>query len=134
MVCLKEFWRSKNHFWVSFPTQDALYLLMKEKAYWAYYPTNRNIINLFKNFGLAWRILRNERPSLLITTGAGVAVPFIFIGKLLRIKTIYLESITRNEEISLSGRLIYPVVDVFLVQWQELAEKHKKAVYKGQVI
>ncbi len=131
---LKEVWQDKNHFWVSFPAQDTQYLLKDELVYWANYPTNRNVKNLIKNLFLAWRILRTERPDVIISTGAGVAVPFILIGKLLKIKSIYIESITFIKRISLSGFLIYPFVDKFLVQWQELAERYKKAEYHGQVV
>lgn len=134
LYCLEDLWRVKRHFWVSFPTQDAKYLLTKEKVYWAYFPTNRSIVNLIKNFWLAWTVLRKERPAYILSTGAGVAVPFIIIGKALNIRTIYLESITRNEKLSLSGQLIYPFVDKLLVQWPELAKKYQKAEYKGQVI
>lgn len=134
LYCLKDFWGTKEHFWVSFPTQDAEYLLNQEIKYWAYYPTNRNIVNLIRNIGIAWHILRKERPDYVMSTGAGLAVPFIIIGRILNIKTVYLESITRNEELSLSGRLIYPIVDKFLVQWPELVIKYKKAEYQGQVI
>ncbi len=134
LYSLKDFWGVKDHFWVSFPTQDAEYLLSKEKKYWAYFPTNRNIRNLFKNFWLAWRVLRKEQPDCVISTGAGPAVPFIFLAWILNIKTIYLESITRNEELSLSARLIYPVVDKLLVQWPEMEKKYKKTECHGQVL
>ncbi|MDY6934874.1 MAG: PssD/Cps14F family polysaccharide biosynthesis glycosyltransferase [Spirochaetota bacterium] len=134
LYSLKEFWSDKEHFWVSFPTQDAEYLLKDERVYWAYYPTNRNVINLIRNIFLALKLLRKERPNAIISTGAGVAVPFIFIGKILGIKTIYIESITRNQEFSMSAYLVYPYVDNLLVQWQELADKYKKAQYHGRVI
>jgi beta-1,4-N-acetylglucosaminyltransferase len=131
---LKEFWGNKDHFWVSFQTEDARYLLKDEKVYWAYFPTNRNIKNLVKNLFLAIKIIRKEKPDAIISTGAGIAVPFLLIGKLFGKKTLYLESITRNEELSLSGRLIYPFVDKFLVQWPQLAEKFKKTEFQGRII
>lgn len=131
---LKDFWMDKDHFWVSFKTEDAKYLLKDEKVYWAYYPTNRNIKNLLKNLFLAFKIINIEKPDVIISTGAGIAVPFILVGKLLNIKTLYLESITRNEELSLSGRLVYPFVHKLLVQWPQLAEKYKKTEFQGRVI
>lgn len=134
LYCLKQFWRTKKHFWVSFPTQDAQYLLGGEKKYWAYSPTNRNIKNLLKNFILAWQILKAEKPDLVISTGAGVAVPFIILARFLKIKTIYVESITRNEKLSLSAYLIYPFTEKIYVQWADLEKKYKKAEYYGQVL
>jgi UDP-N-acetylglucosamine:LPS N-acetylglucosamine transferase len=134
LFSLKDFWKNKEHFWVTFPTQDAEYLLSEEKKYWAHFPTNRNIITLIKNIGVAWRVLKIEQPDCVISTGAGPGVPFIFLAWLFNIKTIYIESITRNEELSLSARIIYPVVDKLLVQWPEMGDKYKKAEYHGQVI
>ena len=135
MFCLKEFWQDKDHFWVSFPTQDAQYMLRNEsKVYWAAHPTVRNIPNLLRNLLLAPRILRKERPDMLVTTGSGVAAPFIWWAKVLGIRTVFVESITRITELSLTGRLVYPFVDAFLVQWEELAEKHPKAQFHGRIV
>jgi beta-1,4-N-acetylglucosaminyltransferase len=119
---------------VSFPTEDAKYLLNNEKVTWANYPTNRNLKNFVKNTFLAFSILKREKPNVIISTGAGLAVPFIIIGRIMGIKTIYLESITRCEELSLSGRLSYSFASLLLVQWPELAEKYKKTLYKGRIM
>jgi UDP-N-acetylglucosamine:LPS N-acetylglucosamine transferase len=134
LYSLKEFWEKRDRFWVSFSTQDAKYLLKDENTYWAYYPTNRNFKNLFKNIFMSYKILRREKPDSLISTGAGVAVPFIIVAHFMGIKTLYLESITRHEELSLSARLIYPFVNRLLVQWPELEMKYKKAEYRGRII
>ncbi len=135
LFCLKKFWENKDRFWVSFKTTDAEYLLQNEKiVYWAAHPTVRNLKNLNKNLLLAWRLLRTLRPDLILTTGSGVAVPFLWIGRMLGIRTIFIESITRITEISLTGRLVYPFVDRFLVQWEELATKYPKAEYHGRIL
>ncbi|MFH0974676.1 MAG: PssD/Cps14F family polysaccharide biosynthesis glycosyltransferase [Spirochaetota bacterium] len=136
LFSLKEFWKDKDYFWVSFKTKDAEYLLDMDgiNVYWAFYPTNRNIKNLIKNFLLAFKILKKEKPYALMSTGAGVAVPFIICAKLMKIKTVYLESITRMKELSLTGRLVYPFVDKLLVQWPELADKYKKAEFEGRIL
>ncbi|KPJ65845.1 MAG: hypothetical protein AMJ43_09865 [Coxiella sp. DG_40] len=131
---LQELWNRYDRFWVTFPAADTKFFLRTEKAYWAYYPTNRNIKNFIKNLFLAFKILQEQKPDVIISTGAGVAVPFMYMGKILRIKTIYIESLTRIETFSLSGKLAYPVVDCMLVQWPELASKYKRAIYRGQVI
>lgn len=134
MYCLRRFWETKDRFWISFPTDDAKTLLKNEIVFWAYFPTNRSLVNFVKNLLFAFRLLRRKRPDVIISTGAGVAVPFIVIGRLLKVRTIYLESIARNRELSLSGRLIYPFVDKLLVQWPELGSKYKKAEYRGRVL
>lgn len=126
---LKDFWKDYDRFWVTFPTSDAMSLLSSEKKHWAYYPTNKNIKNLIRNFFLAIKILRAERPDFLASTGAGVSVPFIYAAKILGIKTVYVESFARIRDISLSGKLVYPIVNHFIVRWPELAAKYKKAEF-----
>ena len=80
---LKSFWSRHPHFWVTFEKTDAESLLSKENVYWCHYPTNRNLLNLFKNSLLAIKVLIKEKPALIISSGAAVAVPFFYIGKLL---------------------------------------------------
>ena len=92
-------------------------------------------ITLFFNFFSLLRILLKERPDVLFSTGAEIAIPAFYIAKfLLGAKLIFLESIARIKEISSTGRALLPVTDLFLVQWEELAEKYKKARYFGRVL
>lgn len=81
-----------------------------------------------------YKILRNEKPDLVASTGAEIALPVFFLAKLLRIKTIYIESLCRIKSPSNTGRLIYPFSDIFLVQWRQLLRRYgKKAKYAGGV-
>lgn len=134
LYMLSRVWRARERFWVSFPTSDATFLLKDERVFWAHYPTNRHVSNLIKNFVLSYRLLRDQRPDVIVSTGAGVGVPFIICGWLLRIKTLYIESITRSEELSLTGYLCLPFVDKLLVQSSDLADKHKKVEFRGKII
>ena len=134
MYLLKEFWGKFDRVWVTFPSNDTEELLKEEKIYWAYHPTNRSLLNMVKNIFLARKILTQERPSVLVSTGAGVSVPFIYVARLMNIKTIYIESLTRITSTSLSGRMVSPVVNRLFVQWPELAKKTVKAKFEGQVI
>lgn len=76
LILLKEFWSKQDRFWVTFEKEDSRSLLENERKYWCYYPTNRNIKNLIKNSFLALKILLKERPDIIISSGAAVAVPF----------------------------------------------------------
>jgi beta-1,4-N-acetylglucosaminyltransferase len=119
---LREAWAPFERVWVTFDKSDSRSLLRGERVVHAFGPTNRNIPNLLRNLRLALRVLRRERPSSILTTGAGVAVPFAWIGRVLGIPTIYVESMTRIDGLSLSGRLIAPVAERLYAQWPELAE------------
>jgi UDP-N-acetylglucosamine:LPS N-acetylglucosamine transferase len=135
MFCLREFWEDKPRSWVCFPTSDAKHLLAGEAVvHWAAYPTVRNVPNLARNLLLAWRVLRRERPSLVLTTGSGVAVPFLWLARLLGIPTVFVESITRIGELSLSARLVKRFATRMLVQWPALAERTRGVEYHGRIV
>jgi len=71
------------------------------------------------NFLKALYILRKSQPDLVVSTGASIAVPFLLASKLFGIKTVFIESISRSSDLSLSGKLVYNPVDEFYVQWPE---------------
>lgn len=133
LYMLKKFWEHEDRFWVTFPKEDAKSLLKNEKTYSCYYPTNRNFKNLIKNTFLAFKILLKEKPDLIISSGAAVAVPFFYIGKLFRIKTIYVEVFDRINKPTVTGRLVYPVSDIFVVQWEEMKKVYPKAINLGSI-
>ncbi len=120
---LREAWEPFDRVWVTFDKSDAAVLLRDERVIHAFGPTNRNIPNTLRNLRLAGRVIRRERPAAILTTGAGVAVPFAWVGRAHRIPTVYVESLTRMNELSLSARMIAPVADRMYAQWPELAEK-----------
>jgi len=90
------------------------------------------IINLFQFIRIFWK----EKPSILFSTGAEIAVPAFYIGKILfRTQLIYLETLTRVKDLSYAAKVLYPIVDLFLVQWPQLLEKAgPKAVYGGRLL
>ena len=101
LYMLKPFWKDKNRFWVTFDKEDARSLLEGEKVYPCYFPTNRSIKALIKNTKIAWDVLHKEKPDLIISCGAAVAVPFFYIGKMMGAKLVYvhpdeIEAITRE--------------------------------------
>jgi beta-1,4-N-acetylglucosaminyltransferase len=130
---LRDAWEGRSALWVTFDKSDARSLLAGERVVYAFGPTNRSIKNLLRNLVLAWRVVRRVRPRLLITTGAGVAVPFAWIARLRGARVFYVESITRVEGPSLSCTLIAPVAHRIYVQWPELVGRVRNAVYAGSV-
>ena len=133
LYMLKPFWENKKRFWVTFDKEDARSLLNGEKVYPCYYPTNRNIKNLIRNTVVAWKVLHKEKPDLIISSGAAVSVPFFYLGKLFGSKLIYIEVFDRIDKPTLSGRLVYPIVDKFIVQWEEMKKVYPKAVNFGSI-
>lgn len=133
LYMLKPFWENKERFWVTFDKEDARSLLKEEKMYYAYYPSNRSLKALFINTFRAIKILSKEKPNLIISSGAAPAIPFFWIGKLMRAKTVYIEVFDRIDSATMAGKLCYPVTDRFIVEWEEMTQVYPKSINLGSI-
>jgi beta-1,4-N-acetylglucosaminyltransferase len=94
-----------------------------------------NVARLIGSCFWALRILSYERPNVIVSLGAEIAIPFFYWSKLLGIKTIFIESWCRVESLSKTAWLVYPVADQFCVQWPQLLQVcGSRARYHGAVI
>jgi beta-1,4-N-acetylglucosaminyltransferase len=139
LLALRGSWAEFSRIWVTFDKSDARSLLAGERVVFARGPTNRNfgllaVLNLVRNTVIAFRLLASVRPKVVLTTGAGVAVPFAWVGRLLGARVVYVESLTRIEGPSLSCRMIAPVASQIYAQWPELAQVLRRARYMGSVV
>lgn len=133
LYMLKPFWKDYERIWATFDKEDAKSLLLGEKIYPVYYPSNRSLKALLINSYRAIKILKKERPNLIISSGAAPAIPFFWIGKLFGAKTIYIEVFDRIDKPTIAGKLCYPVTDKFIVQWEEMKQVYPKAENLGSI-
>lgn len=133
LYMLKPFWENKERFWVTFDKEDARSLLQGETMYPCYYPSNRSLKALIINTHRAIKILRKEKPDLIISSGAAPAVPFFYLGKLMGAKTIYIEVFDRIDKPTIAGKMVYPVTDRFIVEWEEMKQVYPKAENLGSI-
>jgi len=133
LLSLEPAWRGLRRSWVTLAAADVDHLLEGEDVTLAHGPTNRSLRNLVRNLILAWREVRGRRPDTILSTGAALAVPFFVVGRLLDRRCVYVESLTRIESVSLSGRLVYPLADSFFVQWPRAAARRRMR-YEGSIL
>lgn len=133
MLRLQPAWEQMNCTWITLEAADSSHLLRDEQVVFAKGPTNRSLRALIANAWLAWKVVRRERPAAILSTGAALAVPFFLIGKLHGARLVYVESLTRTDELSLAGKMVYPFADAFFVQWPGAA-KRKRARYVGGLL
>jgi len=88
------------------------------------------LINLWE----AWCILRAERPDVILSTGAGPAVPFALVGRLMGCKILFVETITRVTAPSMTGRLMHRLAHDFFYQWPGLARFFPHGRHGGPLI
>lgn len=131
---LGDWWRRHERTWVTFDTPDARSLLQGENLVRAHHPTTRNLPNLARNLFLAWRTVRQVRPHVVVSNGAGVAFPFFIAARVHRIKTVYMEVYDRIDLATVTGRLCYPLSDLFLLQWEEQRRQYPRAQMIGRIL
>ncbi|SJZ84047.1 PssD/Cps14F family polysaccharide biosynthesis glycosyltransferase [Anaerorhabdus furcosa] len=85
--------------------------------------------NILKSFVLFIKI----RPDYIITTGTHTAVPMCKIAHLFKKKVIYIETFANSKTPTQAGQMIYPIADLFIVQWESMLEVYPKAVYGGWI-
>jgi beta-1,4-N-acetylglucosaminyltransferase len=130
--CLREAYKQFDHFYV-LNSKALLPEDMKGRTYFITHSERdwKQILNFLE----AWRILRQDRPTVIISTGAGPAVPFAVVGKLFfGTKVVFIETITRVHSPSLTGRLMYRLADEFFYQWESLASWFPKGQCLGRLI
>nr|WP_302675558.1 hypothetical protein [Sphingomonas faeni] len=81
-----------------------------------------------------FRIFRAFDPHLVVSTGAAPGAMALLVGKMFGARTIWIDSIANSEVLSLSGRLVRPIADLRITQWQHLAEKNRSLRYLGQIL
>jgi UDP-N-acetylglucosamine:LPS N-acetylglucosamine transferase len=134
LLALRPWWERHERTWVTFDTADAIGALAGERVVFCHHPTTRNIPNLLRNLRLAVGTLRAERPDVIVSDGAGVAVPFFWLSRVTGARTVYLEVYDRLDSATLTGRLVRPVTDLFAVQWEEQLGPNPGAVVVGPVL
>ncbi len=87
----------------------------------------RSVLRTIANAIGALLILFREWPRLVVSTGADVAVPIVLLSKLVGARIVYIETAAALDG-SLSGRLVYPVADLFIVQWPDQLKIYPRAV------
>lgn len=135
LMALKNWWERHERAWCTFDTPDARgHLAGEQRVAWAHQPTTRNIPNLVRNSFLARRVLRAFRPTIIATTGAGVALPFFALGKLMGVRTVYVEVYDRVDSPTLTARLCRPFTDTMCVQWPEQMSLYPGAYVIGPLL
>lgn len=129
LLALAPLWSRENRHWVTFDTADAVSQLVAEDVTWAHHPTTRNVRNLARNTALARRVVAEQQPDVIVSTGAAVAYPFFLMGRAKKIPTVYVEVYDRIDSRTMTGRLCRPLSTRFCVQWPE-----QQRLYPGSVL
>jgi beta-1,4-N-acetylglucosaminyltransferase len=79
-------------------------------------------------------VLLRVRPRVILSTGSNIAVPISVFGRLMGAKIIHIETGSRVNTMSATGKLMYRIANLFFVQWESLLEHYPKAIYAGRLL
>lgn len=119
-----------NKYFISYWTPHLQEEASQNRFYFITHPQKnffKTIVNAFESLML----LLKEKPSVIISTGADVTVCTCLLGKLMGAKLIYIESGGNVFTPSLTGRILYPFADLFIVQWEPMLKNFRKAIWGG---
>ncbi len=133
VLALKSVFENFSHFFVTFDRPDAREKLRGERVYFVEDP-KRNPLKLLLNLFQSFVVFLRERPDVVISTGAGVALPMILISKVFGKKVIFVETMAAVRTPSLTGRIAYRFSDLFVIQWKGLKRFYPDAVYGGTLV
>ena len=108
-----------------------------ERLYFLPYGTRAKLFTyIFKYLFLCFKTLylyAKIRPKVIVTTGTHTAGPICILGKIFGSKIVYIETFANTNRKTATGRLLYPIADLFIVQWEEMLKIYPKAVYGGSI-
>lgn len=110
---------------------------LKDKKYFIVDMNRRNritkILSMLFMLAQQFGILIKEKPDVVVTTGAAVAIPATLFCKIFKKKLVYIESICRVKTRSKTGDFMYGRADLFIVQWKEMLSVYPNAIYGGSI-
>ena len=109
----------------------------KDRVYYLPYGTRAHLLTyIFKYIYLCLKTVYlyfKIRPKVIVTTGTHTAGPMCYLGKIFRSKIVYIETFANTNKKTATGRLIYPIADLFIVQWEEMLKLYPKAKLGGSI-
>lgn len=139
LMQLKSLFSKFPYYIVTEKTKSNEYLAEEYKGNVSYlvYGTKKNpfaylfifIFNIIKSL----IIFLQQKPDVVVTTGTHTAVPMCYIAKIFRKKVIFIETFANRNTKTVAGRFVYPIADVFVVQWEEMLKIYPRAEYWGWI-
>lgn len=134
LLKLSDAWRGHDVFYVVTTDVVKAKLGVDKRVYVAGECNREHPWRVLKSFAACLGVIRRERPDVVLSTGAAIGCLSCLFGWTFGAKVVWMDSITNVERLSLSGRMVRPIANLFLVQWPELVQKYAGVEYVGTVI
>lgn len=138
LLSLKEVINNYDSYILTEKNSSTINLAKKyNNLYFLPYMSRKNYLlffyNFIKSFFVSLRLFFLVKPDVIISTGSACTIFMCVIGKIMGKKVIFIETFSRIQSKTITGKICYTFVDVFIVQWSELKKLYPKAVYLGHI-
>lgn len=127
LLALEAAWAGRTHLWVTPHSPQADRMEREGRPIAPIVNPWRNPLSVLRNAGQALRLLLRTRPRVVVSAGAGVAVPLCLLARLVGARLVFVETTARVDRGSASGRILHRFAHAFLVQWPELQRAYGRA-------
>jgi UDP-N-acetylglucosamine:LPS N-acetylglucosamine transferase len=128
LLALRPWWRRHESSWVAVRAADTEVALAGLPVTWR--PEPAGLVQLCAATWRAVAEIRRRRPDVLVSAGRGLAVPYFLAARLCRVRTIWLETLTRTEG---AAPLCARLAGTVLVQRESRLRAHAGAVLVGEL-
>ena len=138
LLALKKLFNDVDYTLITEKTESTLYLKDKySKVKYLVYGTQDHLLPylfIFPfNIILSFIYFLIIRPDFVVSTGTHTAVPMCKIAHMFKKKVVWIETMANITTGTKAGKLIYPIADKFIVQWEEQKKVYPKAVNLGSI-
>lgn len=133
LLALRPWWSRHDISWIAVRAPDTETLLAGHRVHWAPERSASRPIGVLASVGRAVRVLRRERPDLIISAGTGVAVGVFLAARLLRVPAVWLETLNIVDSPGIASRLCSRLAAAVLVQRPSLLSVRPRAVLIGEL-
>ena len=137
LLQLKSLFSNYDYLLVTEKDKSTISLKDKYNVKYLVYGTRKNLFSYFFkfifNFIKSFIIFIKFKPNVVITTGAHTCVPMLFIAKLFKKKSIYIETMANRKTKTMTGKIVEKWVTYFVVQWEDMKNLYEDSVYGGLI-
>jgi hypothetical protein len=133
LLALEPWWSRHDVSWVAVHAEDTAALLTGQRVHWEREQSAGRPLGALGAAVRGLRILRRERPDVIISAGTGVAVGVFLAARVLRVPAVWLETFNIVDTAGSASKICGRLASAVLVQRPSLASTRPRAVLIGEL-
>lgn len=133
LLALGPWWARHHAVWAAVKAPDSVSALAGQRVHWIQEASIRRPIGLITGLAQAWRIIRKERPELVVSAGSAPAIAYFFFARARGIPTFWLSSLNILTTPGISARICARLTSRVLLQQSSMRGAHPDGIVIGEL-